>query len=95
MDAPILFWPTAVLKLALYLARRDHPTPGGRLAAAVRIGIGLVLPVAILATGAAPPAVALIGAILGELIDRAEFYATLRFLTPSHQLDHDLDNVRA
>jgi Fe-S-cluster-containing dehydrogenase component/DMSO reductase anchor subunit len=93
IDAPMLFWPTAVLKLALYLARREHPTLGGRLAAAVRIGIGLVLPVAILATGAAPPAVALIGAILGELIDRAEFYATLRFLTPSHQLDHDLATV--
>lgn len=90
MDAPMLFWPTAALKLALYLARRDHPKPGGRLAAAVRVGIGLVLPVAILATGTAPPGVALISAIIGELIDRAEFYATLRFLTPSCQLDADL-----
>jgi len=93
MDSPMLFWPTAALKLALYLARRDHPTPGGRLAAAVRIGIGLVLPVAILATGSAPPSLALISAMLGELVDRAEFYATLRFLTPSHQLDRDLDNA--
>jgi len=93
IDAPMLFWPTAALKLALYLARRDHPKPGERLAAAVRIGIGLVLPVVILATGAAPPAIALIAAICGELVDRAEFYATLRFLTPSHQLDRDLDNA--
>jgi len=93
VDAPMLFWPTAALKLALYLARRDHPEPGDRLAAAVRIGIGLVLPVAILATGAVPPAIALIAAICGELVDRAEFYGTLRFLTPSHQLDRDLDNA--
>ena len=93
IDAPMLFWPTAALKLALYLARGDHPTPGDRLAAAVRIGIGLVLPVVILATGTAPPGVALISAVLGELVDRAEFYATLRFLTPSHQLDGDLDNA--
>ena len=60
------------------------------MAAAVRIGIGLVLPPLVLATGTAPPAVALIGAILGELIDRAEFYAGLRFLTPSSQIDRDL-----
>jgi DMSO reductase anchor subunit len=90
LDAPILFWPTATLKLALYLARRDHPTPGSRMAAAIRIGIGLVLPPLVLATGTAPPAVAMIGAILGELIDRAEFYAGLRFLTPSSQIDRDL-----
>jgi len=90
LDAPILFWPTATLKLALYLARRDHPTPGGRMAAAVRIGIGLVLPLLVLAAPTAPPAIALIGAILGELIDRAEFYAGLRFLTPSSQNDRDL-----
>jgi len=93
MDAPMLFWPSAVLKLALYLARRDHPKPGNRLAAAIRIGIGLVLPVAILATGTAPQGVALFSAILGELVDRAEFYATLRFLTPSRQLDGDLANA--
>jgi DMSO reductase anchor subunit len=92
IDAPMLFWPTAVLKLALYLARRDHPRPGDRLAAAVRIGIGLVLPVVILATGTAPPGVALISAVLGELVDRAEFYANLRFLTPSHQIERDLTN---
>ncbi len=94
LDAPTLFWPTAALKLVLYLARRDHPKPGARLAAAIRIGIGLVLPPLVLATGTAAPAVALIGAVLGELIDRAEFYATLRFLTPSHQIDVDLDSAR-
>jgi Fe-S-cluster-containing dehydrogenase component/DMSO reductase anchor subunit len=93
LDAPMLFWPTAVLKLALYLVRRDHPKPGARLTAAIRIGVGLALPLVILATSTAPPVVALIGAILGELVDRAEFYATLRFLTPSCQLDADLGNA--
>jgi len=90
LDAPMLLWPTAALKLVLYLARRDHPAPRGWITGAVRIVIGLVLPVAILATGTAPPGVALIGVIIGELIDRAEFYATLRFLTPSHQINVDL-----
>jgi hypothetical protein len=28
--------------------------------------------------------------VVGELIDRAEFYACLRFLTPTHQIDVDL-----
>ena len=60
------------------------------MTAAVRIGLGLALPAVVLATATALPVVALIGAIIGELIDRAEFYATLRFLTPSHQLDADL-----
>jgi len=94
LDAPMLFWPTAVLKLVLFLARNDHPAPGRRVLTALRIGIGLVLPLVVLATSAAPPVVALIGAIIGELIDRAEFYATLRFLTPSHQIDRDLGNAR-
>jgi len=93
LDAPILLWPTAALKLVLYLARRDHPTQRGRMTAAVRIVIGLALPLIVLATSAAPPTVALIGAIIGELIDRAEFYANLRFLTPSHQIDRDLDSA--
>ena len=64
LDAPMLFWPTAALKLALYLVRNDHPAPGGRVLATIRIGIGLALPPLVLATGATPPAVALIGAIL-------------------------------
>jgi len=90
---PTLFWPTATLKLVLYLARGDHPGPGARSAAAIRIGIGLVLPALVLTTGAVPLSVALVGAVGGELIDRAEFYATLRFLTPSQQLTRDLDNA--
>jgi len=94
LDTPMLLWPTAALKLVLFLARNDHPAPGGRVLTALRIGIGLALPLVVLATSAAPPVVALIGAIIGELIDRAEFYATLRFLTPSHQIDRDLDNAR-
>ena len=94
LDSPMLFWPTATLKLVLYLARRNHPAQGGRMTAAVRIGIGFALPLVVLTTSAAPPVVALIGAIIGELIDRAEFYATLRFLTPSHQINADLDSAR-
>jgi len=45
---------------------------------------------ALAATGTVPIAVAMFGAVIGELIDRAEFYAGLRFLTPTHQIDTDL-----
>ena len=45
---------------------------------------------ALAATGALPVAAAMFGAVIGELIDRAEFYAALRFLTPTHQIDSDL-----
>lgn len=89
-ENPILLWPAATIKLVLYLARRTRPTPGGALFAPVRIGIGLLPAFAIAASSEVPVAVAIVGAIIGELIDRAEFYAGLRFLTPTHQIDRDL-----
>jgi Fe-S-cluster-containing dehydrogenase component/DMSO reductase anchor subunit len=87
---PILLWPAATVKLVLYLVRRERPVPGGGALAPVRIGIGLFPAFALAATGAVPVAVAMFGAVIGELIDRAEFYAGLRFLTPAHQIDIDL-----
>jgi Fe-S-cluster-containing dehydrogenase component len=87
---PVLLWPAGVVKLVLYLARHDRPSPGGGVLAPVRIGIGILPGLALAATGTVPIAVALFGATVGELIDRAEFYARLRFLTPNHQIDVDL-----
>jgi DMSO reductase iron-sulfur subunit len=89
-ENPILLWPAATVKLVLYLARRERPVPGGAALAPVRIGIGLLPAVALAATGTVPVAVAMFGAVIGELIDRAEFYVGLRFLTPTHQIDTDL-----
>jgi len=87
---PVLLWPAATVKLVLYLARRQRPSPGGFLLASIRLGVGLFPAFALAATGTVPVAVALFGAMVGELIDRAEFYAGLRFLTPKHQIDTDL-----
>jgi len=87
---PVLLWPAATVKLGLYLARRERPVPGGGVLAPIRIGVGLLPALALAATGTVSVPVAMIGAVVGELIDRAEFYARLRFLTPSHQIDRDL-----
>ena len=87
---PVLLWPVATVKLVLYMARRDRPVPYGALLAPIRIGVGLFPAFALAATGTVPIAVALFGAVIGELIDRAEFYAALQFLTPTHQIDADL-----
>ena len=87
---PVLLWPTAVMKLVFYLARRQRPVPGGFVLAPVRIGVGLFPAFALATTGVVAPSVVMIGAIVGELIDRAEFYAGLRFLTPARQIQSDL-----
>jgi hypothetical protein len=64
--------------------------PYGALLAPIRIGVGLIPAFALAATATVPIAVALFGAVIGELIDRAEFYAALQFLTPTHQIEKDL-----
>ena len=87
---PFLLLPAATVKLVLYLARGDRPVPGGAMLVPVRIGIGLLPAFALAASGSVPVAVAMVGAMIGELIDRAEFYAGLRFLTPACQIDRDL-----
>jgi Fe-S-cluster-containing dehydrogenase component/DMSO reductase anchor subunit len=89
-ENPVILWPAATVKLVLYLARRERPAPVGAALAPVRIGVGLLPALALAATGTVPVAVAMFGAVIGELIDRAEFYAGLRFLTPTHQIDRDL-----
>ena len=92
---PILLWPAGTVKLVLYLARRERPVPGGKLLAPVRLGVGILPALALAATGAVPVATAMFGAVIGEWIDRAEFYAGLRFLTPTHQIDIDLATAEA
>jgi len=89
-ENPVLLWPAATVKLVLYLARPQRPSPGGFLLAPIRLGVGLFPAFALAATGTVPVAAAMFGAVIGELIDRAEFYAALRFLTPTHQIDTDL-----
>jgi Fe-S-cluster-containing dehydrogenase component len=86
----VLLVPVAVVKLVLYLARRERPLPAGAALAPIRIGVGILPALALATTDAVPIAAAMFGAVVGELIDRAEFYARLEFLTPSHQIGVDL-----
>ena len=92
---PALLLPVAVVKLILYLARRERPSPGGVLLAPVRIGIGLLPAFVFALSGDFPIAWTIVGALIGEIIDRAEFYAALRFLTPRAQIDRDLELMRS
>jgi len=60
---------------------------------ALRVGIGLLLPAVawVLAPGSAlAPVIVICTALLGELIDRAEFYDELEIMTPARQMAADL-----
>ncbi len=90
--SPVLLWPVAAVKAVLYLARPIYPPPGLAALAPLRLGVGLLIP-CVLATAASPAVsgFAIWAAIFGELIDRGEFYASLRFLTPAEQIEIDLE----
>jgi len=82
----------ALAKAALYLRRAARECGARRcLLAAARLGPGMALPLAFWPwAGGAPDAVWLALLLLGELLDRAEFYAELAFLTPRRQAARDL-----
>lgn len=77
---PAIAIPSAFLKALAYVTRKRSRCigPAWRIAAALRVAAGLLLAPALLGLGA--PSIAL--ALLSELIDRAEFYAELRFTSP-------------
>jgi DMSO reductase iron-sulfur subunit len=92
---PLLAGATGALKLALYIARKAAMSsragsvrPG---VCTLRIGIGLVLPAVAWALAPASARALVVGtAVIGELLDRAEFYDELEILTPSRQMANDL-----
>ena len=90
LDAPILALPAAIAKLGLYLSRRERFESIGAPLSVIRVVIGIVLPSALLIAGGWPPWLLVALAAIGELIDRAEFYAGLEFLTPEIQIHRDL-----
>lgn len=91
LASPALAIPAAGLKLALYLPRRERFNGPGTSLAAVRAA-ALIMPCLLLLGGGAPPWFLLALAVPGELIDRAEFYAGLEFLTPHLQIGRDLSS---
>jgi hypothetical protein len=92
LTAPALAIPAAAVKGSLYLARRRRFERVGAELAGMRVVLGLLAPVAMLFVPG-QPVWAIFGlAALGELIDRAEFYAGLEFLTPDLQVRRDLQS---
>ncbi len=89
LAAPVLAIPAAIAKLGLYLARRDRPTVIGFPLSLIRL-FCLIAPSLMLVIGGWPPWLLAALAAAGELIDRAEFYAGLEFLTPEIQIHRDL-----
>lgn len=85
-----------MLKAILYAVRRAA-APGNRVSGArgmvvvYRTGIGVVLPIVVWGmTGQLTHTMAVIALLVGEIVDRAEFYAELRFLEPNLQIERDL-----
>jgi len=86
------------LKLALYVTRRVAASRQGcrpRQAVVVpRIVLGLMVVPATLLSTPAVAGLALLGVLVGELIDRCEFYAELNFETPARRMVVDLAATR-
>ena len=82
----------ALAKTVLYQLRklRGQGVPSWRVSAA-RLGLGMLLPLVAWPAGSATlPPLLLALVLLGELLDRAEFYAELAFLTPRRQAARNL-----
>jgi len=90
LAAPAIAVPAAVVKAALYGLRWRNGAAAARYVAALRVTVGLALPCALLAVEPPSPWLPVAFAVAGELIDRAEFYAGLRFLSPALQIERDL-----
>jgi hypothetical protein len=93
--SPWIALPVAVVKLTLYLLRPGNLAPGNRALSAVRIGVGLLAPMVVWASGVGSIPLLLAGPLLGEILDRAQFYEELDFLTPQRQIDLDLATLVA
>ncbi len=93
---PVLAVAAGSLKLTLYLWRKTKLAASGGsirpVASAARLAMGFGLPLSLAVTEAMQLHAAIIAAVLlGELIDRGEFYAEMDIMTPSRQMALDLD----
>ena len=92
---PLLAGAAGTVKLFLYLTRKRGFARSGRpwwpTVSLLRVTGGLVVPlVALLTDPARLTEVALAGTLLGEGIDRCEYYAELEIMTPARQMVTDL-----
>jgi DMSO reductase iron-sulfur subunit len=87
-----LQWLTVVLGFtALFSIVRVPRQRSGLWPAILRLAAGFLLPLALwLLYPSVPVGLLLAGPLLGELVDRIQFYAGLGFLSPQRQIDLDL-----
>jgi len=90
--------PVGAFKLYRYVARHmTRPSQleqatVGRTSAAARLGLGILVPgLAWAWTGIPLPIWAVGSALIGEAVDRAEFYSGLEIISPARQLRLDLE----
>jgi len=78
--------------VARHMARPPERAASGWPGAAARLGLGLLVPgLAWAWTGIPLPAWAVGAALVGEAVDRAEFYSGLEIISPARQLRQDLE----
>jgi hypothetical protein len=92
---PWLAGATAFVVTALYLARRRFDPRTSTNVAALRLGIGVALPLVLMMSGdgLAVRWATVTAAIFGLALDRAELYASLRFLDPELQISRDMESL--
>ena len=92
LDLPPLAAVVALAKLVFYLRRLAGGQVRGRFwLAAVRVGIGLLLPAELWWRGVASGGAWVLSAILlGEIVDRCQFYSERQTISPQAQMDRDL-----
>jgi Fe-S-cluster-containing dehydrogenase component/DMSO reductase anchor subunit len=97
VDQPVLSTVVVLMKLVLYVARfgRERGSPAFWLVRGPRLlGLLLTIPLAVLAPGPVAPA-AWVALLVGEVIDRAQFYEALRITSPHRAAAAHLERARA
>lgn len=88
--SPWIAAPAAVVKLGLYLWRPGNRGSSDRVLSTLRILVGLVAPMILWMSGVESTLLLLGGPLVGEIIDRAQFYEELDFVSPERQISVDL-----
>jgi len=93
---PWLYVPFGLLKLVLYLYRKAHFQKQGRdiqfFASALRLSLGFLVPLA-LQFFAGSSGWTVVSVVIGEILDRLEFYDEMDVVSPHRQMFADLQRL--
>jgi DMSO reductase anchor subunit len=82
----------AILYCLRKVAMSRDGSDGKRWASAIRLGVGLIVPAALwLLDAQGFHGLIILGVLVGEFVDRAEFYSELDFTSPQRQMKIDLE----